>query len=326
MIQPSLEAQAKMQMETQTILSPMNPSENLVPFLGLPDRFKLRDRNTWQLVKGASSDLIFLNPRPTAETIGKYYEPMDYDPFISLKQEPSFQDRLYTALRRFITLRYKALSVLKRAKFQSGERYRALDIGCATGDFSAELKRHAKAVQVDLYGIEMSEKAVRFAQEENELYAKQGELLTVEFGVEFDLITMWHVLEHVLRLNETLEKLHRVLKPNGLLVVAMPNPDAWDAQHYGKYWNGYDAPRHLYHFTPKVFTKLLVSHRFKLVDMHALPLDSYYNALLSEKILAEAEGKSGGATLWLKAIMKGSIAASANVETASSVVYYIRKN
>ncbi len=314
------------QTDTETIASPMNPSETLTPFLRLPDRFNLSQGDVWQLLRAEPSGLIFLNPRPTAEIIGKYYEPMDYDPFISLKKTPSFQDRLYTALRRFITLRYKATSVLKRANFQSGERYRALDIGCATGDFSVELKRHASTVKLDLYGIEMSEKAVRFAQEENQLYAKQGELLTVDFGVEFDLITMWHVLEHVLRLNETLEKLHRVLKPNGLLVVAMPNPDSWDARHYGKFWNGYDAPRHLYHFTPKVFANLLALHRFKLVDMHALPLDSYYNALLSEKITAEAKGKSGGLRLWLNAIVKGSIAASADVETASSVVYYIRKS
>jgi 2-polyprenyl-3-methyl-5-hydroxy-6-metoxy-1,4-benzoquinol methylase len=312
-------------LQTETIASPINESERLVPFLGLPDRFNLSQGDVWQLVRAEPSGLIFLNPRPTAETIGTYYEPMDYDPFISLKQMPSFQDRLYTALRRFITLRYKANSVLKRAKFQRGERYSALDIGCATGDFSAELKRHASDVKLDLYGIEMSEKAVRFAQEENELYAKQGELLTVDFDIKFDLITMWHVLEHVLRLNETLEKLHRILKPNGLLVVAMPNPDSWDARHYGKYWNGFDAPRHLYHFTPKVFAKMLLQHHFKVVDMHALALDSYYNALLSEKIVAEAKGKSGGIRLWLNAVIKGSIAASADVETASSVVYYIRK-
>ncbi len=313
-------------LQTETIASPIDESERLVPFLRLPDRFNLSQGDVWQLVRAEPSGLIFLNPRPTAETIGTYYEPMDYDPFISLKQTPSFQDRLYTFLRRFITLRYKATSVLKRAKFQQGERYSTLDIGCATGDFSCELKRHAKGVKLDLYGIEMSEKAVRFAQEENELYAKQGELLTVDFSIEFDLITMWHVLEHVLRLNETLEKLHRILKPNGLLVVAMPNPDSWDARHYGKYWNGFDAPRHLYHFTPKVFATLLAKHRFKLIDMHALPLDCYYNALLSEKIVAEAKGSSGGATLWLNAIMKGSIATSADVETASSVVYYIRKS
>ncbi len=321
MIEPLLEAQA----DRETIASPINPSETLSPFLRLPDRFNLSQGDVWQLVRAEPSGLIFLNPRPTAETIGKYYEPMDYDPFISLKSTPSFQDRLYSFLRRFVTLRYKAMSVLKHAKFQSGERYRALDIGCATGDFSVELRRHANDVKLDLYGIEMSEKAVRFAQEENELYAKQGELLTVDFGIEFDLITMWHVLEHVLRLNETLEKLYRVLKPNGVLVVAMPNPDAWDARHYGKFWNGYDAPRHLYHFTPKVFAKLLAAHRFKVVEMQALPLDSYYNALLSEKIVAEAQGKSGGVRLWLNAIIKGSIAASADVEEASSVVYYIRK-
>jgi len=255
------------------IASPIDPHEPLVPFLALPDRFNLQAGDTGQLVQGASSGLIFLNPRPTAETIGRYYEPMEYDPFISLKQTLSFQDRLYTFLRRFITLSYKATSVLKRAQFQAAERYRALNIGCAIGDFSAELKRHAKHVKLDLYGIEMSEKTVRFAIEENELNAKQSKPLTVDFKVEFDLITMWHVLEHILRLNETLDKLHRILKPNGLLVVAMPNPESWDARHYGKFWNGYDTPRHLYTSRRKflrtclrnIGSNLWICTRFRLI-------------------------------------------------------------
>ncbi|MCS6989427.1 MAG: class I SAM-dependent methyltransferase [Chloroherpetonaceae bacterium] len=310
---------------TETIVSPIDPSERLAPFLRVPDRFNLSQGDAWQLVKGERSGLVFLNPRPTAETIGKFYEPTDYDPFLSLKPTRSFQDRIYAFLRRFVTLRHKADATLKRAKFQAGERYRALDVGCATGDFSVELQRRAKGVKLDLYGIEMSEKAVRFAIEERELCVKQGETLTVDFDVEFDLITMWHVLEHVLLLNETLEKLRRILKPNGLLVVAMPNPDSWDARHYGKHWNGYDAPRHLYHFSPKTFARLLAKHRFRIEDMHSLPLDSYYNALLSEKIRAEAEGRKVGLGAWLNAIWKGSIAASADVERASSVVYYVRK-
>lgn len=308
----------------ETIASPIDASERLSPFLCVPDRFNLSEGDAWRLVKAEPSGLIFLNPRPTAETIGKHYEPMDYDPFISLKRAPSFQDRLYRVLRRFVTLRYKADAVLKRAQFQAGERRRALDIGCATGDFSVELKRRAKGVKLELYGIETSEKAVRFAIEENDLCAKQGELLTVDFGARFDLITMWHVLEHVLRLNETLDKLRQILTPDGLLVVAMPNPDSWDARHYGKFWNGYDAPRHLYHFAPKTFAQLLAKHRFRVVDRHSLPLDSYYNALLSEKIRAEAEGKRAGVGAWLNAIVKGSIAASADIERASSVVYYVR--
>jgi 2-polyprenyl-3-methyl-5-hydroxy-6-metoxy-1,4-benzoquinol methylase len=310
----------------ETIASPISHSERLSPFMTLPDRFNLHQGDPWQLVQAEPSGLIFLNPRPNQASIGAHYEALDYDPFITLKKNPSIQDKIYAFLRRFVTLRYKAIQVLSAAKFPSGARCKVLDIGCATGDFLVELKRHSKSLELDLYGIEMSEKAVRFAIEENELRAEQGELLTVDFDIEFDLITMWHVLEHVLRLNETLEKVHRVLKPNGLFVAAMPNPESWDAAHYCKFWNGFDAPRHLYHFTPKTFLPLLRRHGFKLVEMRALPLDSYYNALLSEQIKKEASGKKGGIDVWLNAILHGSIAASADLEKSSSIVYYIRKS
>jgi 2-polyprenyl-3-methyl-5-hydroxy-6-metoxy-1,4-benzoquinol methylase len=311
----------------ETIPSPIQPNEVLEPADAIPDRFALEDGDTWKLVRAATSGLLFLNPRPDANTIASHYEALDYDPFITLKKNETLQDKIYKFARRYITLRWKARAVLSRMNFIAERAYNVLEIGCATGDFLTELARQEKSAHLDLYGIEFSANAARFAREENELRVCTGELLSCDLTQTFDLIAMWHVLEHVLRLNDTLDKLHRVLKPNGTLVVAMPNPDSYDARHFKKFWNGYDAPRHLYHFTPKTFAKLLSQHGFVIREMHALPLDSYYNALISQQIVDKAKKQTSGLGTWLKAIWHGSVAAAVgkDVASASSVVYYIVK-
>jgi 2-polyprenyl-3-methyl-5-hydroxy-6-metoxy-1,4-benzoquinol methylase len=292
----------------------------------VPDRFALEKGEVWHIVSSRVSGLVMLNPRPLQHEIAKFYEALDYDPFITLKSSESLQDWAYKFVRRFISLRYKARAVLQRMPFETSQTYNVLEIGCATGDFLLELKRQSPAT-LNLMGIEVSEKAARYAREENELNVFHGELLSVAIDEPQDLIVMWHTLEHIHRLSDTLEKLYTLLKPNGILVTAMPNLDSLDAQHYGKYWVGLDAPRHLYHFTPKSFAALLKKHRLAIVDMHALPLDSYYNALLSEQLRAAAQGKSGSIGAIVRAIIWGSLAAIHGVtpELASSVCYYVQR-
>jgi 2-polyprenyl-3-methyl-5-hydroxy-6-metoxy-1,4-benzoquinol methylase len=292
----------------------------------VPDRFALEKGEVWHIVSSRVSGLVMLNPRPLQHEIAKFYEALDYDPFITLKSSESLQDWAYKFVRRFISLRYKARAVLQRMPFETSQTYNVLEIGCATGDFLLELKRQSPAT-LNLMGIEVSEKAARYAREENELNVFHGELLTVAVDELQDLIVMWHTLEHIHRLSETLDKLHSLLKPNGILVTAMPNLDSLDAQHYGKYWVALDAPRHLYHFTPKSFAALLKKHRLAIVDMHALPLDSYYNALLSEQLCAAAKGQSAGIGAVIKAIIWGSLAAIHGVtpELASSICYYVQR-
>lgn len=308
------------------ITCPISGSDDFELRYELPDRFNLSKGEVWRVVTARRSGLTLLSPRPTQAEIGKFYETLDYDPFITLKNATSWQDRAYTFIRRFISLRYKAKEVVRRAPLQAGKAYNVLEIGCATGDFLLELRRQSKAV-LNLTGIEVAEKAARYAREENELNVYQGELLTVPLDEPQDLIVMWHTLEHIHRLNETLEKLRDLLKPSGVFVTAMPNLDSLDAKHYGKYWVAFDAPRHLYHFTPKSFAALLQKHRLAIVDMHGLPLDSYYNALLSEQLRAAMHGQPAKVGTVLRAVWWGTLAAINGVtpEVASSVCYYVRR-
>ncbi|MBC8043617.1 MAG: class I SAM-dependent methyltransferase [Rhizobacter sp.] len=317
---------------TEKILCPISHTDRFESVMDVPDRFATASGDVWHIVRSLDSGLVLLNPRPDAADMPQHYDALVYDPFITLKKPASLQDRLYTFIRRTFSLGWKAKKILARWEPQSSQSYRVLDIGCATGDFLLALKRQAgDEVSLDLYGVEPSESAAKYASEVNGLEVHHGELLdappTESFGEPFDLITMWHSLEHVLRLNETLEKLHRLLKPDGVLAVAMPNLHSIDAKHYGKHWNGFDAPRHLYHFTPATFEKLLHQHGFMLFDLHGIPLDSFYNCLISEQFRTTATGKGNALTQYVFATLGGLRAAlhTENVHEASSIIYYIRK-
>ncbi len=308
------------------IACPISGATEFETLCQIPDRFAVEKGDLWRVVKSRQSGLTLLNPRPTQSEIGAYYDALVYDPFITLKQHPTLQDRVYKFVRQYISLGFKAREVLKRVTFDSERVYQVLEIGCATGDFLLELKKRTDA-ELELTGIEIAEKAARFAREENNLRVFQGELLTVELSTPQDLIVMWHTLEHVHRINETLEKLRHLLKPNSMLMVAMPNLDSYDAKHYGKYWVPLEAPRHLYHFTPKTFAALLQKHGLAIVDMHGLPLDSYYNALLSEQLIAAVKKKPSGLGTLVNTALYGTLAAIAGQDPmqASSIAYYIKK-
>lgn len=109
----------------------------------VPNRFEVAKGDEWHIVVSRASGLAMLNPRPPQSEIAKFYEALDYDPFISLKHAASLQDKVYKFIRRFISLRYKARAVLKRMQFEANQTYNVLEIGCATGDFLLELRSKA---------------------------------------------------------------------------------------------------------------------------------------------------------------------------------------
>ena len=98
-----------------------------------------------------------------------------------------------------------------------------------------------------------------------------------------DIITMWHVLEHVSELNERIGELKRILKKDGTIFIAVPNCISYDANYYNKFWAAYDVPRHLYHFTPDSMKRLLEKFNFSRIDVLPMRFDSYYVSMLSEK-------------------------------------------
>ena len=128
---------------------------------------------------------------------------------------------------------------------------------------------------------------------------------------------MWHVLEHVYRLNEDMAMVLKKLKQGGVFLVAVPNRGSYDAQHYGRHWAAYDVPRHLYHFTQKDIESFAAKHDLKLEKVLPMKYDSYYVSMLSEKY------KSGSL---LSALKIGYLSnRKANKGGYSSQIYILKK-
>lgn len=151
---------------------------------------------------------------------------------------------------------------------------RILDFGCGTGAFMD----HLGSKGIDVHGVEPS--SVARANAPKHLKITQG--LNQTKG-SFDLISLWHVLEHLTHPQESINALKAKLSPNGCLVVALPNFRSWDAQHYKAAWAAWDVPRHLWHFSPRGITALMEGLGFELMHKRAMPLDALYISYLSEK-------------------------------------------
>ena len=137
----------------------------------------------------------------------------------------------------------------------------------------------------------------------------------------FDVITLWHVLEHVHDLNGYLKAFASILKPDGTLLVAVPNHLSADAKKYGAKWAAFDVPRHLWHFTPLSMEKLFAKHGFSITQKWNMPLDAFYVSMLSEQY------KNGKGNI-IKAFFNGFISnlkAWGNTRKCSSVIYVISK-
>jgi len=128
-----------------------------------------------------------------------------------------------------------------------------LDVGCGTGEFLAEMRRRGWQG----WALKKDEAAAQIARESG-CPVLIGDPSAVDLGGRsFDLITLWHSLEHLPDPKDVLAKLFRHLKPSGRLAIALPNPDSLDARFYCARWAGWDAPRHLYHFRPAELQHLL---------------------------------------------------------------------
>lgn len=283
---------------------PICGSEIFDPFISGKDYFLSGEK--FEIVKCRNCGFRFTNPRPQADELGKYYESTEYishsDSNIGLFASVYQQVRKYTLGRKF-----KLIS-----KFHpNGE---ILDIGCATGQFLNYMSGHGwKAT-----GIEPDEKTRNHAASEYGLQVFPEEKLNSFDKSSFDVITMWHVLEHVSDLNGRMEQLKDLLKPQGTIIIAVPNCDAYDAQKYEEFWAGYDLPRHLYHFTKSDMKLLAEKHGFRIVNILPMKFDAFYVSLLSEKYRS-------GKMRWLPAIWNGfwSNLKSGQKKRHSSLIYVI---
>jgi SAM-dependent methyltransferase len=294
------------------------PNEVLLacPVCGSPDlhdKLQVQDKSvsqeTFTIQQCAGCGLQFTNPRPDAASIGRYYESDAYVSHNSAAQ--GLVNRVYK-VARFFTMRRKVALI---TKLNGGQPGRLLDYGCGTGHFLAR----AQQARWWVAGVEPNERARQEAAARvQEPIRKPSDLAGLPAG-SFDIVTLWHVLEHVHTLNETLDELIRVLRQDGKLLIAVPNPDSLDAQHYRQAWAAYDVPRHLYHFVPATMRQLLARHGLRIAQTLPLPLDAYYVSMLSEKLRAPEQ--AGGPLAVLKAGYQSNRYAAQHGGHYSSLLY-----
>ena len=242
---------------------------------------------TFSLIECAACHLLITSPRPTDQNLGSYYLSEDY--ISHSNKSTSILDLIYK-ISRFFTLRWKAALITKYAA--SKVLPTILDYGCGTGDFL----NHMKTLHWDTAGVEPSALARLQAEKLNQHPMAQN--LTDVSG-SFTCITLWHVLEHVADLNQTVHSLSSLLAKNGTMFIAVPNHESMDAIRYKNHWAGYDVPRHLWHFSKENMSLLLRKHGLTVKKIEPMKLDSFYVSMLSEKYIRQKTSLSGLASAFI---------------------------
>lgn len=238
-------------------------------FLQAKDYFL--SKKSFTLKQCANCGFVFTSPRPEDKKLSEYYQSDKYLSHHSRGLSPL--QLVYQFLRgKNIRSKYRLVS-------QYSEKGSILDIGCGTG----ELLAYFKKLGWNATGIEPDASARKFASEQWALPVHdENQIFKIE-DLTFDIITMWHVLEHVPDPNQRIREIFRMLKSGGQFLAAVPNYLSWDAVHYGPYWAAWDVPRHLFHYSESNMIQLAEKHGFKYIKSVPMVLDSYYISLVSER-------------------------------------------
>ena len=226
-------------------------------------------KETFDLYYDETLDMLITHPQPSLENLGKYYESEDYISHTDNKR--SLFEKIYHFIKS-IALKNK-LNLINSLQPNKGI---ILDIGAGTGEFLSVAKNDGWQI----IGVEPSDKAKAIAKSKGVSFVEKTSELE---NHSFDVISMWHVLEHVPDLDKQIKELKRLLKPKGTLIIAVPNFKSFDANHYGKFWAAYDVPIHFWHFSKTAIKLLFEKEEMKLEKVLPMKFDSFYVSLLSEK-------------------------------------------
>ena len=232
----------------------------------------LTTNEKFKIIEDKETRVLKTTPTPKEEDLPSYYSSEAY---------ASHQERANTpVLWAYMRVRKIAMkSKIKLISTFSTKTGALLDFGCGLGGFLSAT--HAKGWTS--YGIEPHQKAKTKAKKISgrEVYSTIGE--AQKTNKKYDVITLWHSLEHVVDLGKTIRFLYNSTKKEGKVVVAVPNHQSFDAKHYKNFWAAYDTPRHIWHFDQKSITNVFKKHGFSLERKHLMMWDAFYISILSEK-------------------------------------------
>jgi SAM-dependent methyltransferase len=211
------------------------------------------------IVRCARCGLVYLSPQPSAAVLVRHYPPRYFEVYTSAAERLIAEGRVR---EDGYVRRLSRLSVMRTLESRTGRT--VLDIGCGCGLFLFSMASSGWRVA----GLEPSEQAVAFATQRLGLdQIGRGDVTSADFsGEQFDLVTMWHVLEHVADPLDTLRRLHPWLRSDGLLAVCVPNIQSLQARVFRRYWFHLDVPRHLVHYSPVTLQFLLGRAGFEIVE------------------------------------------------------------
>jgi 2-polyprenyl-3-methyl-5-hydroxy-6-metoxy-1,4-benzoquinol methylase len=287
---------------------PVCGSNQINPLLTVKDHSVSREEFVvWQC---SNCSLRFTQDVPDEASIGKYYQSTEYISHSNTSN--GLVNSLYQKVRDY-TLNQKASLIIGKTIKQG----KILDLGAGIGAFLSTMKGKGW----EITGIEPNEGARQQAKNLFNIELKETGSLQQLPENSFDAITLWHVLEHVHQLHDYIERLKKLLKPNGKIFIAVPNYSSLDSSIYKLYWAAYDVPRHLYHFTPKAIQVLMQKHDLKVSSKKPMWFDSFYISLLSSKY-------KNGKINWIGAGLSGvrsNLKALLNKKYCSSITYIIEK-
>ena len=225
-------------------------------------------KETFQLHYDSDYAMWHTAPKPKEENLEQYYQSTAYISHTDGRR--GLFEKSYQWVKSYMLSRKRKL-----IRHYAPKGKTLLDIGAGTGAFLKHCKDHnwkAEGVEPNPDArARATDKEVRIMSSLNEVHGN------------YDVITLWHVLEHVYDLDEQLEWIKAHLDAAGTVFVAVPNYESYDAHYYQTQWAAYDVPRHLYHFSRKAIQTLFAEKNMKVIDVHPLPFDAYYVCLLSEK-------------------------------------------
>ena len=226
-------------------------------------------KEPFDLLFNEEYQLLKTSPQPSLDKLPSYYESVDYISHTDSKR--TLFEKVYHLVKR--NALNNKVNLITKLIPQKGI---VLDIGSGTGDFLITAKNKGWNIS----GLEPNLKAKQIAESKGVIF--ESSLETIPDN-SMDIITMWHVLEHVPNVEEQFAQLKRIVKPNGYIIIAVPNYKSFDAKYYKEFWAAFDVPRHLWHFSKISIAKLAANFDLKLISIKPMWFDSFYVSLLSEK-------------------------------------------